>query len=176
MVLGAGASFEAGFPVGVGLAKDISDLYSRGISGLPDTIERYLGSAYNGVPNIRRELDVVIRQISSEIVHYGSIDNYVHMREGAEYVDLMAKLAIVHLIAFKEKKSQLFVRSSYGSVEKVQDDIAEDTWYDTFFKIAIDGIRTSSLDQLFENVTVINFNYDRSLEQFLKFRLQSAFS
>jgi hypothetical protein len=49
----------------------------------------------------------------------------------------------------------------------------KDRWFSQFLSMALSGVKRDEIDQAFAAVTIINFNYDRSLEQYLYWALQT---
>lgn len=48
-------------------------------------------------------------------------------------------------------------------------------WYGSFVKILIENLKRSEISKIFDNIEIINFNYDRCLEQFLPLSLASYY-
>lgn len=170
-ILGAGASKEAGLPVGLELADLISKRLKQGISGLSVSAQNYLLS-FGSRTGRYEKLYQAAQQIAREVIGHNSIDQYVDARQNDD-VSLVAKLAIADEIKAAESKSNLFQRTSGDT--KISEQVAKSAWYDIFFKAAHQGYRAENLSEMFEPVAVINFNYDRTLEQFLEIRMSQYF-
>jgi hypothetical protein len=54
----------------------------------------------------------------------------------------------------------------------MRDDAGRDGWIEQLFSIAIANHKLSELQNAFNNVTFVNFNYDRCIEQYLFWSLQ----
>jgi hypothetical protein len=50
------------------------------------------------------------------------------------------------------------------------------TWLDRFLKILSEGVAKTDLETLFKRVSVINFNYDRCLEQYLVHAIEKLYA
>ena len=47
-----------------------------------------------------------------------------------------------------------------------------DGWIEQIFSMAITGYKLSKIDEAFDNITFVNFNYDRCIEHYIYFALQ----
>ena len=84
------------------------------------------------------------------------------------------KMAIVASILDAERKSKLFIDRNRKQDGSLIADL-QDTWYPRFMKILGAGVSAQNVDRLFENVSFIDFNYDRCLPQFLIAALQPLY-
>jgi hypothetical protein len=50
-----------------------------------------------------------------------------------------------------------------------------ETWYSSLTKLLTEGVKKSGLDYIFENLSIINFNYDRCIEHYLPFSLANYY-
>jgi hypothetical protein len=167
-IVGAGASQEADMPVGSGLRDIIAEkLHIRVKSG-----GKFVG---RGDVAILEELH---RRRSSELKSYreacelisggirysASIDDFIDIHRDEPKVAVCGKLAIAASILEKERSSKLYVDPSniHNTIDlgKIQN-----TWYLAFIRLL--EVPKGELARLFENVTIICFNYDRCIEQFL---------
>jgi hypothetical protein len=82
-----------------------------------------------------------------------SIDHFIHFYNDPA-VTVAGKIAILKSIVDAEKKSTLLKSR-------------EITWFDVLFKALIEGATKSNLDTIFDKVSIICFNYDRCIEEFL---------
>ena len=171
IILGAGASAEAGLPVGSELASRISKRLSRGTHGLSSASMNLLLSKA-GQNNLFDRMEGLARQISNEIEGFGSIDSYVDFREDVD-ISLLAKLAIADEIKRAEAESTLFF-GQYHDLS-VNESTAKNSWYETFFRTLIYGVKASNIRSIFAPLTVINFNYGRTLDQYLDIMLRRHF-
>ncbi|MGD9542069.1 hypothetical protein [Methylocystis sp.] len=96
----------------------------------------------------------------------GSIDNLLATHPDDSKASFCGKLAIISTIVEKERSSWLFV-DPRGPLQDIDYTRIGHTWFPAFFRLLHEGINNSSLAQLFENVSFINFNYDRSIEYYL---------
>ena len=82
----------------------------------------------------------------------------------------LGKLAIVWEIFKAERASRLFSTEGW----EIPSGDFDDTWMPHFHSMVMESTQSDDLDT-FKNVTVINFNYDRTLEHYLYAALQTKF-
>jgi hypothetical protein len=167
-ILGAGASSEVGFPLGSKLKIDISNKLNININSISvqrgdNKIFKHLISKYQ----VRQtEMIDVCNKISKGIVWSASIDDFIDDHKHDERIATFGKLAIAYSILDAERDSKIFFEPRDKETTIKYDGI-KDTWYPKFYSLLKKQIARNNLDNIFNNVTVINFNYDRSLEHFL---------
>jgi hypothetical protein len=169
-VLGAGASFEVGIPVGIELARNIASLLSTELYA--QATSSFFRQLYDKFPQTSNRFDQAAVAIRDGIRLTNSIDHFLDRHSGNEAIQHVGKAAIVKCILFSERQSG-FVhghgQSGFGL------DLVEQTWFVKFFRMLGAEVNVSKLDQIFENVTFIVFNYDRCLEFFLLNALQLVY-
>ena len=169
-ILGAGASFEVGFPLGSELRKQIS-------TKLDINFDRYSDSTHKGdlkiysrlaqtYSNKLNDIANACWHIRDGIILSDSIDDFIDSHQDNECIKICGKIAIAHSILEAEKNSSLYVdpRNTYNSINFSS---VEDTWYSKFYRLLTKQLPKTNLEDVFNNVIVVNFNYDRSLEHFL---------
>jgi len=176
-VIGAGASAEAGLPVGSQLKDNIKELlnitfdYHQQMSGdriivnalgkiCPNTpsdpLQNYIDSAWE----IRDALPLAI-----------SIDNFLDSRKGDRKIELCGKLGIVRSILQAEKDSRLYIERERSHLP-LDINTVEDKWYLSFFKLLVENCTITDLPERFSNISLIIFNYDRCVQHYLYHTLQ----
>lgn len=170
-VLGAGASFEVGFPLGYKLREIIAqklnfkiDTFGGLSVGYGDrNIAMKLQSKYG---HGYSEYLGVCKQISDGILLSDSIDDFIYKHRHDERVAICGKLAIAHSIVEAESKSELRIEPGdiYSTINFKS---LPNNWYSKFYSLLTKSMPKSELDHIFDNITVVNFNYDRSIEHFL---------
>ena len=141
LVLGAGASVDYGYPTGGTLKELIIDDNSKRRQSIVNQITEQKISM--------RDYNVFVE--SFKLSGQTSIDTFLEKR--SEFNDI-GKLLIVIYLSSKENVSDLFDKN------RVKQD-----WYSYLFNI-MDG--NSSFDGFGDNkLSIITFNYDRSLETYL---------
>lgn len=180
-VIGAGASYEAKLPTGNELKGKISQLlnmtfeFHKQLSGDPSicaalrmhTSQDQSGNLFN---NYVKEC----QYISSNLPLSISIDNLIDTNRGNENLALCGKMAILRSILEAEKTSKLHFRKNAESRE-IRFSSLEDTWYLPFFKSLTENCNLQDLPARLRSITLIIFNYDRCIENFLLFALSSLY-
>lgn len=180
LVIGAGASVEVGLPMGPELLKQIVKLthitfehYTQkgGDTAILTALKLILNEG-GEVTKINQHLHAAW-QMSESAMQAMSIDNVIDALEDPQ-VELVGKLGIVRAILKAEAASPVFKR-----VENMPDtlDLLKfgDTWYSSLTKLLTENVRKSQVTDIFENLEIVNFNYDRCLEQYLPFSLGSYY-
>lgn len=146
LVLGAGASFSMGYPVGAGLRQQLLQLADG---------NRQTSSINAGLYDPPGMLQKFVREFRES--QLDSIDNFLARR--TEFADI-GKRAIAAVLLACENRDQLF------------SDESDDHWYRYLFnKLAAD-----SWDELnFSKLSIVTFNYDRSFEHYLLWALMSSY-
>ncbi|CAN5437110.1 hypothetical protein BH10PSE4_BH10PSE4_18460 [soil metagenome] len=171
-VIGAGASFEVGLPVGDNLLETIVGLthftfdFGRQTSGDPQILEalRILLNEGRDVTLLNQHLNAG-RQLGQSARQAISIDNVIDALENPQ-IERLGKLGIARAILKAESDSQQF-RVSPGK-SGLELGKFKNTWYNSLTKLLCEGVRKSQISSIFNNLEIINFNYDRCLEHYLQ--------
>ena len=102
----------------------------------------------------------------------GSIDALLEQHNNDQNVLLCGKLAIVHFICQAEAKSTLRL------TPRVEGDLPLQGQESRLYKLATQitsGVPRSQAERCLDDLTVVSFNYDRSLEHFLPYAFVMAF-
>jgi len=172
-VIGAGASAEYGIAVGDALKFKIADLLefyldggqlTRGDHQIAESLRRQNHST-TGAYQMSQEDFRSSRLISRAMPHALSIDNFIHAHRGDESVALCAKLGIVKAILLEEAGSKL---SAIKDEHKEFDfGAVANTWIPRLFQMISEGVSRNDIANIFNNLKIINFNYDRCVEAYL---------
>lgn len=180
LVIGAGASVEVGLPMGPDLLKQIVQLLTirfehfRQSSGDVAILEAIKLCVNEGreVEKTNQHLQAA-RQLGESSKQALSIDNVIDALEDPQ-VELVGKLGIVRAILKAEAASPAF-----KPVQNMPDtlDLSKftDTWYSSLTKLLTENVRKSQVSNIFDNLEIINFNYDRCLEHYLPISLASYY-
>jgi hypothetical protein len=103
-----------------------------------------------------------------------SIDNFIDAHRGDDRMELCGKLGIVRSIVDAERRSSLFVGDSQS--DRMRFDKLSTTWYNGLMQLVSEGMTKTEINQLFENLSFIVFNYDRCIEQFLVHALKTYYA
>lgn len=180
LVVGAGASKEVDLPLGGLLVEQISQALrfdeltfgsaiGSGNAVIYEAVRRQFTST--GYP----KAFAACRQMSSALKHATSIDAYLEdFRENVEMV-LCGKIAIAHIIAHAELHSSMRVDKS-NIYHKPNWDGFASTWYPKFFRMLKEGVGLQNVENIFDNVTIVCFNYDRCIEHYLYYSLREYYA
>ena len=105
-----------------------------------------------------------------------SIDNFIHTHGTTSGIVLCGKLGIAQAILEAERDSKLIVGDKQPRrFDKVDYTGIQTTWYSPFFQLLTENLRNEEVDSVFDNVSIITFNYDRCIEHFLYHAIQNYF-
>lgn len=177
--IGAGASAEAGLPVGTQLKKQISEMLGFEV----ELGERLSDNGDNLIYKLiyhyfSNDLDTYFgacRQISRGLIHASSIDDFIHNFKGNKAIATCGKIAIVKAILDAEYDSNLFFHKT-NLDSTINFDEVENTWYAAFYNLLTQGVPRDDLATVFENLTIVCFNYDRCIEHYLVHALINHYS
>lgn len=170
-VVGAGGSFEVNLPTGPALKSLIATKLKQNERGfVSDDIREAVGEliATREGRTWEQYKDAALK-VADAMPASLSIDNFLHSHSHDEVIVEMGKLAISACILEKEQTSKL------GPTSKKVIASAEQYWANTFCKILTEGVQVKDRESLFDNVTIITFNYDRCIEYFVVEYLKTYF-
>lgn len=170
-IIGAGASHEAGLPIGSGLTERIAELVNLHVQGgIPSRGDheiyqsmRILGSQEQWADN---RFIASGRAVAEAMELAPSIDTFLEShKENPEFVKI-GKMGIVRAISLAEAGSKL----APGSDDQLPISIKSlaSTWYYGLARQLFNGVPANQPHLAFENVSFVVFNYDRCLQHFLK--------
>lgn len=171
-VLGAGASFEVGLPIGDTLLAQITNIlnfrfdFGRPISGdaiLLESLKEILNEGHE-VERLNQHL-IAGHQLRNSAQQAISIDNVIDALED-EKVELMGKLGIVRAILRSESSSSHF-RPKQEHRDALDISAFSNTWYSSLTKLLTENVKKSEISNIFDNIEIINFNYDRCIERYI---------
>jgi hypothetical protein len=111
--------------------------------------------------------------VSNGLSTDASIDEFLDKNNGDKEIEFCAKLAIAVCILEAEKSSPLnYDKEDRRGIASVD---LDSTWYNIFWQRLSRGITKEKIVELFNNVTIITFNYDRCIEQFLLGAIQNEY-
>lgn len=169
-VMGAGASREAGLPIGAKLAEKLSDLLR---------FEHNAGHFIGPDPELHKMFPPHLRpaalKISRGVAFANSIDEFIDAHKNDPTVATAGKAAIVYSILQQERLSTLFAdrEDDYPSIKLAS---VQNSWFLDFGRMLVRDVDVLSKHALFNNVSIICFNYDRCIEQYLTYTLRDHYS
>lgn len=179
-VVGAGASAELGFPLGETLLSEIAERVdisydigriARGDHVLAEALRRRLNTGADNT-SYNEHLHSAW-QIAKSSKQGLSIDNVLDALEDPKAATV-GKFGIVRSILHAEEKSVLSKWIDHFP-QDIDVSALNGSWLDQLSRLLSEGRRKSEIGYIFENLSIINFNYDRSIEQYLPFSLAASF-
>jgi hypothetical protein len=180
LVVGAGASKEAGLPIGSELKTRIADALDiryensyRTNSGdkLIDASIR-LYAQQQGVNDINPHLRAA-RRIAAAMPLAASIDNFIDAHRDNSLIETCGKLAIARCILEAEASSLMRVGTNiYDTIDFKS---LEKTWYKSFFQTIVLGAQLSDIPSRLSRLAIVTFNYDRCIEMYLHGALRNYY-
>lgn len=179
-VVGAGASSEYGLPVGDTLKKNIVDALRQRAPG-GNVVDQDLYYAMSSLArldskspgNMQPYIDAT-DHINHSLVLSPSIDNFINSHQGDRRVEIVGKLGIAKCILDAERNSSLrVIRDAnidpYTPRKKPRLDFNafSNTWMVSFFMLINQDCPFPQLKEKLSKISLIIFNYDRCVEQFL---------
>jgi hypothetical protein len=176
-IVGAGASYDYGLPVGSTLADSIRLKATALASGFDPAefgqVAEYLIQRYPNAPDRAPKMDA-LKKIAERIYPAASIDRFIEQNNHDISVTEMGKVLISSCISEAEASGSLSL--DHGDrVDLASRSIAA-SWCDAFLKFLVRGQHWTSVDDMLgQDYSVVCFNYDRCLERYLISGLQQAF-
>jgi hypothetical protein len=176
-IVGAGASFELGLPLGETLMTHISGILQSEYGRFYDeVIQRVIGEVAQERAGINfgnelQRLATASQRVIEALPFAMSIDNLLDAHRHDENVVLMGKIAIARAILRAEQSSDLhkFLSPPKDPVPHIAEAATRfrKSWYVPLMRLLNAGLPLEQLTTIFDNVTFITFNYDRCLEHYL---------
>lgn len=182
-IVGAGASEEAGLPVGSDLKSIIESLLNIRFSGGYNQtngdgkIYEALRILVQNPDGSREDVNKYINaawKIRDAMPLEKSIDHYIDTQRGDKFIESCGKLAIVRSILRAEKKSKLFFDSNDPNSNINYVNIMG-TWFQKFYQLLTENCSKEELAERFNSVAMVVFNYDRCIEHFLVNSIQTNY-
>lgn len=166
IVLGAGASAEFGLPVGAGLAQNISnalhfdDINNISFSGRGGRLLRAIHQTGG------KQMLLAAQAISKGVILSSSIDSFLDNHKLDDDIVKVGKMAILDQISQAEYSSSLYYSNS-NAHNRINFNKLLNSWLLKLYRLISAKVSADSVCSIFDNLTIINFNYDRCVEQFL---------
>ena len=176
-IVGAGASNEVNLPTGNELKKIIAlllnirfdewgDQLLSGDKRLTLALKSYANSIGETIHAILPDAWHICEALPQAI----SIDHLIDSQRDNERVAICGKLAIIRSILQAERGSLLYLDKRIN--QKLDLNSLENTWFLPFFQLLTENCSKNDLEKRFQYLTLIIFNYDRCIEQYMYHALQ----
>lgn len=188
-IVGAGASADYDFPIGEELKQKILNIYSKPKNGdyhahmsnqfgFFDSNFYHNNFAVGSSSMSSDEFFNSANKLTRTLRSSDSIDRALQTYQNDKNIQLLGKLAIVQEILSAEQKSGFLATRSHQMhvnqspiqmpINKFSDNSKlEKTWIHKFFRLLVENYPFENRHNIFENVTIICFNYDRCIEYYL---------
>lgn len=175
-VVGAGAGYDSGMPLG----KDLASLIRKAADVRMDRQRDFVSGDGQLWQNILRHFRLEAQQyqragwmLRDGLLTVDSIDDFLERHGHDQRIVTYGKAAIARIILEHEHKSPM----QWDRSKSRQFDLGplSNHWLMRLFKIMARKRTPTTVDEFFNNTTFINFNYDRCLERFFTLALQPAF-
>ncbi len=176
VVIGAGASKEVALPLGSELTASIAkaldfkvDDFGRLSGGdrqIRECLYKLAQSPTKSLGSIHDYFQAALK-IRDAMPLAPSIDNFIDSHRMDKKIAAIGKLAISACILNAERESALYVDKS-NSYNRVDFKKLSGTWYTELFSIVSQHCSQAELEARLARLTIISFNYDRCVKQFLR--------
>lgn len=174
-VVGAGASYEVGLPLGAALRATIANLIDircerkfdrmSGDERVVEALSFHARASDGGSGNIHPYLHEC-RKIRDAMAQAASIDNYLDAHNENIKLVYCGKLSIVRAILEAEKASKLRFQEPW-SEKQIDFKGVQDTWFSSLWQKIAENCTAENLADRLSRVAFLVFNYDRCLERYL---------
>jgi hypothetical protein len=178
LIVGAGASSELGLPNGVELLSRVAQGFDFSRLGTElqtkDSVilGQYLGKLGTRLGKNEAAIREAAERIRIACKLCSSIDSLIEQYGDDQLIAASGKLAIVHFICQAEARSVLRLTPRVAGDLPVQ---GADNWLFQLAQLVTSGVSKSRIAQCFDDLTIISFNYDRSIEHFMPHALVMAY-
>ncbi|WP_188710081.1 hypothetical protein [Novosphingobium marinum] len=177
-IVGAGASTELQFPGGPELLSRIAQGYDFSRFGTElqtrdsTLLAQYVAKAGERLNKSQNDLLAAAERIRISSKLGTSIHSIIEQHNSDRLIPTLGKIAIAHFICQAEARSLLREKPRMRGDLPVQ---GQDYWLFYFAQLLTSGVPRTKVDRIFDDVTIINFNWDRTIEHFMPFALEMAF-
>lgn len=178
LIVGAGASCELQFPGNEELLSRIGQAFDFTRFGtgvlMKDSVllSQYLQKMAGRLGKNENDIHAAAERIRIASKLTRSIDSLLDQHDTDQLITAAGKLAIVHFIGQAEAKSILRAEPRLAGDLPIQ---GADTWLYQLGQLVTSGVPRSQVDRCLDELSIINFNYDRSVEHFLPWAMVMAF-
>ncbi|MCK9541554.1 MAG: hypothetical protein M0R03_05920 [Novosphingobium sp.] len=178
LIVGAGASAELQLPGGPELLSRVAQGFdfSRFGTDLQTRDSTILGGYLGRLGAEMGKTEAAIMQAAERIRAAcklnASVDSMLEQNSDDPLVVAAGKLAIIHFVCQAEARSILRLSPRAEGDLPVQ---GTDNWLFQLAQVLTAGIPKSNIEKCFNELTIVSFNYDRSIEHFLPFALAMAY-
>lgn len=177
-IIGAGASIELAMPgndellLKIGQSFDFSRLGTETQTRDSLLLYQYLSKLATRIGKGEADVQRAANRLRIASKLGRSIDTVLDQHDTDPLIAACGKLAIVHFLCQGEAKSILRLTPRVAGDLPIQ---GTETWLYQFGQLITSGVPRSQVEKCLDEVSVVCFNYDRSIEHFLPHALVMAF-
>lgn len=177
-IIGAGASVELSLPSNEDLLLKIGQSFDFSRLDTPtqtrDTLllSQYLAKLAGRIGKGEQDMYAAAERLKVAARLGRSIDTVLDQHDTDPLIAACGKLAIVHFICQAEAKSIVRLTARVPGDLPIQ---GTETWLYQFGQLLTSGVPRSQVERIFDNVSIICFNYDRAIEHFVPHAMVMAF-
>jgi len=175
-VIGAAASQNFGFPLGAKFKTQIADFLNYktnewGEGSFSNELYRF----FQAFRESHEPTLIAAKKITNGLGYASSIDHFLEMRKSDPHITACAKATIAHLILKKERNAtKLHAQNPNKPLASGTE--FDNTWQQKFAEICFERCEENDLPDALSRVSFISFNYDRSIEQFIRVAIAALYS
>ena len=178
LVLGAGASSEYHLPVGSELAKQIAGLFDadgdvNSLGFRDDVFRRFVAYSSLGKLGSAQDIRYATRRIADGLPKSGSIDEFLYINSNKPMVVKIGKAAIAYSLLMAEKSAGILPSGDISNLKS--NFVAPKTYMHELWGLLRRGHSTADFSGVFDNLSVVSFNYDRVFISAMRELLTSTF-
>lgn len=177
-IVGAGASMELSMPGNDDLLLKVGQSFDFSRLGTPtqtrDTLllAQYLGKLASRIGKGDEQVQSAADRLRIASKLGRSIDTVLDQHDTDALITACGKLAIVHFMSQAESKSILRLTPRMAGDLPIQ---GTETWLYQLGQLVTSGVPRSQVERCLDELSIVSFTYDRSVEHFLPHALVMAF-
>jgi len=177
-IIGAGASAELSLPTNEDLLLKIGQCFDFARLGTETQTRdavllfQYLANLAAGIGKGEADVRRAADRLRTAAKLGRSIDSVLEQHDTDPMVVACGKLAIVHFLCQAEAKSILRLEARVEGDLPIQ---GSETWLYQLGQLVTSGVPRSRVESCLDEISIICFNYDRSIEHFLPHAMVMAF-
>jgi hypothetical protein len=178
LIVGAGASCELGIVssdellLKIGQSFDFSRLGSETQTRDGLLLSQYLGKLAARIGRSEEDVHRAAERLRIASRMGRSIDTVLDQHDTHPLIAACGKLAVVHFLAQSEAKSILRLTPRMAGDLPIQ---GTETWLYQLGQLVTSGVPRSQVEKCFDELAIVAFTYDRSIEHFLPHAMVMAF-
>lgn len=177
-IVGAGASVELALPsnedllLKIGQTLDFSRLGTETQSRDTLQLSQYFAKLADRIGKVEADMRHAADRLRTAAKMARSVDTVLDQHDTDPLIVACGKLAIVHFLCQAEAKSILRLTPRMAGDLPIQ---GTETWLYQLGQLVTSGVPRSQVERCLDDLSIVCFNYDRSIEHFLPHAMVMAF-